>query len=109
MVLHRISDLLITIIDYIPALFLDEHSPNFLLFRAMSTLIVIALLITVFALLGHFRFKIIAYFKKLFRKSALQQANSILPNRSYVSEHSNSGKVLRMPLETTPTCKSSKS
>jgi hypothetical protein len=107
--LHRISDLLITVIDYIPALFLDEHSPNFLLFRAMSTLIVVALLIAVFALLGHFWFKVVVYFKKLSRKSALGQANSIMPNRPYVSEHSNSGKVLGMPLETTSTCKSQKS
>jgi len=65
---HRISEFIISIVDYIPALFLEQDSPNFRVVRAMSTLIVIALLVAVFALIGHFRFKVAASVKSVFEK-----------------------------------------
>jgi hypothetical protein len=107
MVLHRISDLLIMIIDYIPALFLEEHSPNLLPFWAMSTQTVIALLIAVFALLGISGSKTLRILRS--RPGRADQDRQIPSCRTYVSEHSNSGKMLRMPLGTTPTCRSPKS
>jgi hypothetical protein len=76
-VLHRVSDFLIMIVDYIPALFLEQDSPNFQLVRAMSLLLVVPLVIAVFALVGHFRFKVAAYFKTLSRKRAPKPAASV--------------------------------
>ena len=74
---HRISDLLITIVDYIPGLFLEQDSPSFAVVRAMSLLLVVPLLIAVFALVGHFGFKVAAYFKTLSRKRGPRPAASI--------------------------------
>jgi hypothetical protein len=76
---HRISEFIISIIDYIPALFLEQDSPNFRVVRAMSTLIVVALLVAVFALIGHFRFKVAAYVRSAFRKPAPGAADSGTP------------------------------
>jgi len=76
---HRISEFIISIIDYIPALFLEPDSPNFRVVRAMSTLIVIALLVAVFALIGHFRFKVAAYVKSVSAKPAPGAADSVMP------------------------------
>ena len=73
---HRISEFIISIIDYIPALFLEQDSPSFRVVRAMSTLIVIALLVAVFALIGHFRFKVAAYVRSVFRKPPAGAADS---------------------------------
>jgi hypothetical protein len=63
-VLHRISDLLITIVDYIPGLFLEHDSPSFAVVRTMSLLLVVPLLIAIFALVGHFRSKVAASRKR---------------------------------------------
>jgi hypothetical protein len=76
---HRISEFIITIADYIPGLFLDEHSPQFLVLRAMSLLIVVAFLIAVLALLGASWFRVVAYVKKSSRKRAPGPANSTSP------------------------------
>jgi hypothetical protein len=76
---HRISEFIISIIDYIPALFLEQDSPNFRVVRAMSTLIVVALLVAVFALIGHFRFKVAACVRSVFRKPAPGAADSGAP------------------------------
>jgi hypothetical protein len=92
-VLHRISEFLIAVVDYIPALFLEEHSPSFRVVRAMSLLIVVALVIAVFALIGHFRLKRVAHSS---RKSATQTANSSTPHRPSISEHARSVKTRRM-------------
>jgi hypothetical protein len=76
---HQLSEVLPSIVDYIPALFLEQDSPHFRVARAMSLLIVIALLVTVFALVGHFRFKVAAYVKKSSGKPAPGAADSIAP------------------------------
>lgn len=75
--LHRVSDFLITIVDYIPALFLEHDSPNFQLVRAASLLLVVPFVIVVFALVGHVGIKVVAHFKTLSRKRAPRPAASI--------------------------------
>jgi hypothetical protein len=76
-VLHRVSDFLIAIVDYIPALFLEQDSPSFALVRAMCLLLVVPIVIAVFALVGHFGFKVAAYFKTLSRRRGPRPAASI--------------------------------
>ncbi len=76
---HRISEFIISIVDYIPALFLEQDSPSFRVVRAMSLLIVIALLIAIFALLGHFRLKVAAHVKNVSAKPAPGAADSVTP------------------------------
>jgi hypothetical protein len=76
-VLHRVADFLIAIVDYIPALFLEQDSPNFQLVRAVSLLLAVPLVIAVFALVGHVGFKVVAHFKTLSRKRAPGPAASI--------------------------------
>jgi len=95
-VLHRISEFLIAVVDYIPALFLEEDSPSFRVVRAVSLLIVVALVIAVFALIGHFRLKLVAHRKNSSLKSAPKTANSSTPHPSSISEHSHSVKSRRM-------------
>jgi hypothetical protein len=95
-VLHRISEFLIAVVDYIPALFLEEHSPSFRVVRAMSLLIVVALVIAVFALIGHFRLKRVAHLKNSSRKNATETANSSTPHPPSISEHAHSVKTGRM-------------
>jgi hypothetical protein len=96
---HRISEFLISVVDYIPALFLDEGSAHFRVARAMSLLVVIALLVAVLALLAHFRSKVFAHFKTSSPTGAAGPANSGSADPPNVSEYSNSAKVVRMPLE----------
>jgi hypothetical protein len=98
---HHISEFLISIVDYIPALFLDEGSANFRVVRALSLLVVVALLVAVLALVGHFRFKAVAYFKTLSSKSAAGPKHSNIADPPNASESSNSANVVRMTPEPT--------
>ena len=48
---HWISEKIMAIVSYVPALFVDPESPNFLLIRTMFGLILIAAVVYVIAVL----------------------------------------------------------
>ena len=47
---HWISETIMSIVSYVPAMFVDQESPNFPLIRAMFGLILIALIVYVIAM-----------------------------------------------------------
>jgi len=47
---HWISERIMAIVSYIPAMFVDQESPNFPLIRAMFGLILIAIIVYVIAM-----------------------------------------------------------
>jgi hypothetical protein len=47
---HWISETIMAIVSYVPAMFVDQESPNFPLIRAMFGLILIALIVYVIAM-----------------------------------------------------------
>ena len=48
--LDWIGEKILAIVTFIPALFISEHSPNFMLFRAMVGLLLIVLVVYVIAM-----------------------------------------------------------
>jgi uncharacterized membrane protein len=51
--LHRISEGLLTIINFFPALFVAEDSPHFMIIRAMFALLLVVLVVAAFIVLRH--------------------------------------------------------
>ena len=47
---HWISEKIMAIVSYVPAMFVDQESPNFVLIRAMFGLILIALFVYAIAM-----------------------------------------------------------
>ena len=47
---HWISETITAIVSYVPAMFVDQESPNFLLIRTMFGLILIALIVYAIAM-----------------------------------------------------------
>jgi hypothetical protein len=48
--LDWVSETILAIVTFIPALFISEHSPNFMLFRTMVGLLLIVLVVYVIAM-----------------------------------------------------------
>lgn len=66
---HWISEKIMAIVSYVPAMFVDQESPNFALIRTMFGLILIAIVVYVIAMTP---FRSIA-------RSSMTKVSSLLP------------------------------